>query len=70
MVRRWNSVASVDNDVHMICKIMTENGCLPDNLVYSFQIMMESASVAKPGLVLHFYDGLTKNCPKALEFFK
>ena len=70
MARRWNSIKSVDNDIHMICTILAENGSLPENLVYSFQAMMDSASAAKPGLVLHFYDGLTKECPKALEYFK
>ncbi len=70
MARRWSSKDSVDNDVRVICQILQDTGAIPEQLVYSYKIMMDSVSPTKPGLVMHFYDALTTECPKALEYFK
>lgn len=68
--RRWNSIESVDGEIKTIFKIIKQTGALPETLVYSYMIMIDSVAPSKPGLVAHFYEGIAKYCPEALEYFK
>ena len=70
MAKRWNTKAAVEADVTIICKLYAQSQSLPPQLVESYIQVIDSVNGWRPGLVIHFFETLQKQCPDVMRYFE